>query len=320
MVVEHYMRGAAYPVGGSARIAATMIPGIESAGGAVITSAEVGSIRVEGGRVTGVQLTDGFQYDAPMVISDAGWAMTGKLLTPAEAGSAGIHPLLPDVGPSAAHVCLYVGAHGDATELGLDRSNLWIYPGPDHDAQFARYCADPGAPLPLVFISFPSAKDPDFGRRHPGKSTIEVVGLAPYQWFARWEDTRWKKRGEEYDQFKARLADRLIEVLLRECPKLRGRIEHAELSTPLSTRNFAAHPRGEIYGLSCVPARFALRELRPRTGIPGLYLTGADVCTPGVAGALMGGVLTASFVARQNLLGVARAHATRTHVAPAAAA
>ena len=36
--------------------------------------------------------------------------------------------------------------------------------------------------------------------------------------------------------------------------------------------------------------------------MPGLYLTGADICTAGVGGALMGGVLAASVVARKNLL------------------
>ena len=34
----------------------------------------------------------------------------------------------------------------------------------------------------------------------------------------------------------------------------------------------------------------------------GLYLTGADICTAGVGGALMGGVLTASVVGKKNLL------------------
>ena len=35
-----------------------------------------------------------------------------------------------------------------------------------------------------------------------------------------------------------------------------GRIEVAELSTPLSTRHFAGHPSGEIYGLEATPRRF----------------------------------------------------------------
>jgi all-trans-retinol 13,14-reductase len=217
-------------------------------------------------------------------------------------------PTVPGVPPSLSHVSLYVGARGDAAELGLSPSNVWVYPGHDHDAQLAGYLDDPDAPLPLAYLSFPSAKDPDFARRHPGKSTIEVIGVAPYDWFAGWEATRWKKRGVDYEALKKGLADRLLDVLYRECPRLRGRVEHAELSTPLSTKQFAAHPRGEIYGLSHVPARFAARALRPRTKLPGLYLTGVDVCTAGVGGALLGGLLAASSIAPMKVLrGVARA-------------
>jgi phytoene dehydrogenase-like protein len=74
------------------------------------------------------------------------------------------------------------------------------------------------------------------------------------------------------------------------------------LSTPLSTRHFMNHRRGETYGLSATPERFRLRCLTPRTPIRNLYLTGQDVVTLGVAGALMGGVVTASALLRRNLM------------------
>jgi all-trans-retinol 13,14-reductase len=218
------------------------------------------------------------------------------------AANAKLSPTIPGVAPSFAHVSLYVGLRGDAGALGLTPANRWIYPHHDHDRNLARYVADPEAPLPVAYLSFPSAKDPDFARRYPGRATIEVIGVAPYAWFERWADLPWKKRGAEYEALKARLSTRLLEVLHRECPTIAGNIAHVELSTPLSTRHFAGHPHGEIYGLAHTPARFAARHLRPHTPIAGLYLTGADICTAGVGGALMGGVLTAAAVTRRNLI------------------
>ncbi len=304
LLVEHYLPGAAYPVGGSTRMAETMLPGILAAGGQVVTSAEVTEILVEGGRAVGVRLEGGAEVRAPRVISDAGWAVTFGRLVPREASArVRLLPTIPGVQASVAHVSLYVGLDRDAQALDLSRANQWIYPHHDHDANVARYQADPDAPLPVAYLSFPSAKDPDFARRHPGKATIEVIGLAPWAWFSRWQDTRWHKRGDDYDAFKQRLADRLRAVLVERCPQVKDHIVHAELSTPLSTRNFAAHPQGEIYGLEHSPARFAARNLRPETPLSGLYLTGADICSAGVGGALMGGVLTASALMRQNLLG-----------------
>jgi all-trans-retinol 13,14-reductase len=304
LLVNHYLGGAAYPVGGSARIAETMLPAIEQAGGAVLTSAEVAEIVVEGGRAVGVRLADGTVVRAKAVVSDAGVALTfGKLLPREVATRAGVSPRIPGAPPSVAHLSLYVGLDRTAEELGLRRANQWVYDDHDHDRAIARFTADPEAPLPVAYLSFPSAKDPDFARRHPGRGTVEVVGLAPHAIFSRWEGSAWKKRGADYEAVKARLAARMREVLERRCPSLAGAIVHSELSTPLTTRHFAGHPQGEIYGLAHTPARFAARSLRPQTAVPGLYLTGADIVTCGIGGALFSGVLTASVLARRNLMG-----------------
>jgi all-trans-retinol 13,14-reductase len=227
----------------------------------------------------------------------------GKLLPREVAARAGVSPRIPGAPPSVAHLSLYVGLDRTAEELGLSPANQWVYEDHDHDRAIARYSADPEAPLPVAYLSFPSAKDPDFARRHPGRGTVEVVGLAPHTAFARWEGSAWKKRGADYEAVKAGLADRMRAVLERRCPSLKGAIVHAELSTPLTTRHFAGHPQGEIYGLAHTPERFSARSLRPQTAVPGLYLTGADIVTCGIGGALFSGVLTASVLARRNLMG-----------------
>jgi len=167
MLVGHYLNGAAYPVGGSSRIAATILPGIERAGGAVVTSAEVVRILVEDGRAMGVRLAGGEEVRAPIVISDAGVALTfGPLLAPEVAARANVAPTVPGAAPSFAHVSLYVGLRHDGRRSPFP-ANRWIYPHHDHDHNVARYVADPDAPLPVTYLSFPSAKDPDFTRRFP---------------------------------------------------------------------------------------------------------------------------------------------------------
>ncbi|MCA9678320.1 MAG: NAD(P)/FAD-dependent oxidoreductase [Kofleriaceae bacterium] len=303
LLVGHYFGGGAYPVGGSSRMAQTILPGIERAGGAVITNADVERIVVEDGRAVGVRLAGGEEIRARSVISDAGLAITaGRLLEPGDARRAQLTAALPDVPPSFSHLALYLGLDKSTAELGLRPPNQWVYPHHDHDRAIAEYRRDPDAPLPVAYLSFPSAKDPDFDNRCPGRATIEVIGVAPYEWFAKWEGSPWKKRGDDYETFKRRLADRLTEQLVRRVPSVAGAIDHSELSTPLSTRHFAGHPHGEIYGLSHNPARFEQRGLRPHTGVRGLFLTGADICTAGVGGALMGGILTAAALTRKNLL------------------
>ncbi len=304
MVFHHYLDGAAYPVGGAGRIARSVAPLIEAAGGQIVVGADVAEILVEGGRAAGVRMADGKKIRSDLVISDAGVPNTVfRLLPEGVPGRDALRATLQRTSRSASHICLYLGLDHSDAEVGLGRSNLWVYPSPDQDGDLASYLADPQAPVPLAFISFPSAKDPDFPRRHAGKSTIEIVSIAPYERFGRWESSQWMKRGDEYEALKEELSARLVEVLEREVPQVRGRIAYRELSTPLSTRHFAAYERGEIYGLEHTPARFRERALRPRTGLKGLYLTGQDVCTAGVSGALFGAVIAASAILGRNLLG-----------------
>ena len=304
IIAAHYFEGASFPVGGASSIAAGMAPLIESSGGRIAFSAEVQEILLDSAqRAVGVRMQDGQEIRAKTVISDAGAWNTFHTLLPQDApGGQAALAELRTVPPSMAHVCLYAGVKQSASELGLTGTNLWIHPSPDHDANLARFHADPSAEFPMMFISSPSAKDPDFNRRHPGRATLEMICPAPYEWFARWEDSRWKRRGQEYDEFKAGLTERMRAGLEEHVPAVRGKLDVAELSTPLSTRHFMNYSHGEAYGIGATPARFRLRCLTPQTAVRNLYLTGQDVCTLGISGAMMGAVLTASAVLRRNLM------------------
>jgi all-trans-retinol 13,14-reductase len=295
-VWNHYVRGAYFPVGGAGAIARTIAPAIERAGGAIFIDAEVASVLVEGGRAVGVRMADGRQVRAPVVVSDAGAANTYRRLLPPEHVPASIRDGLTRVGASVGYVCLYLGFKHTDRELGLDGTNLWIYRGADHDGSYGSFLADPEAPLPLVYVSFPSAKDPSFAERYPGRATVDVIVPTRYDWFAQWEGTCWKKRGADYEALKDRFTQRILDVLFTKLPQLRDKIDVAELSTPLSTRHFSGHVRGELYGLDHTPARYDF-PLRAETPVKGLYLTGQDLVTCGVSGALFGGLITAAAIA-----------------------
>jgi all-trans-retinol 13,14-reductase len=304
-VAEHYFAGGSYPVGGAGTIAAAIVPQIETNGGRVITSAEVAGILLEGAKATGVRMSDGREFRSGMVLSDAGAANTFERLLPSDLPA--MDPLrgqLRKLQPSTAHVSLYVGLSQSDAALGLRGTNLWVYPSFDHDANVERFAQDIDAPLPGVYLSFPSAKDPDFQHRHPGKSTVEAITMLPYAAFDRWQETRWKRRGDEYDALKKRLSARLLAELERQVPSVIGNIVYSELSTPVTTRHFMNYGRGEIYGIASTPDRFQMRERGARTPIHCLYLTGQDVASLGVVGALFGGVIGASAALGKNLFSV----------------
>lgn len=299
LVTRHFLHGGYYPVGGSQQIAGTLLRTVANAGGWTTIRAGVERVRVENGRAVGVELSDGRLIRAGQVVSAAGVLATTRRLLDAEHAAAPWARSVGELEPAAAHVCLYLGFRGDIRRAGAGSANKWFYETWEADTRGWMVTPDGALPrAPILYTSFPSLKDPSHdGSARDGESaprhTGEVVTFVPWEAFDRWQGTRWHRRGDDYARFKQAMTDRLLEQLYDHMPGLRGMVEHAELSTPLSTDHFVRPMAGSIYGLEPTPARFANPHLRPRSPIPGLLLTGSEITTVGVIGAMMGGVLTA---------------------------
>lgn len=304
-VAGHYFEGGSFPIGGSSQIVNTIDPVIAAAGGTILISAEVKEVVVKDNKAIGVEMKDGYIFKAKNIVSSAGITTTYTKLLPET--SVKKHLLLNQlqkVKPSVAHVSLYLGLEGSPEELKIPKKNYWIYPAVgDHDSCVKNYLNDLSQPFPVVYISFPCAKDPDWINRYPGKSSIDIITLIPYETFEEWEGTSWKKRGTDYEAIKENITNRLLKELYKQLPQVEGKIVCQELSTPLTTKHFVNYQTGEIYGLDHSPSRFRQPFLKPRTPIKNFYLTGQDIVTAGVAGALFSGVLSSIAITGKNVLG-----------------
>ena len=104
----------------------------------------------------------------------------------------------------------------------------------------------------------------------------------------------------------------MLKGLHRHFPKTKGKVSHVDIATPLTNMHYLNRP--DSYGLEHSPAHYsgALTQMRPKTEIPGLFVTGQDIGTVGIVGALNGGILTAHaclgygawdlIVAKRNLI------------------
>ncbi len=303
-VARHYFDGGSFPVGGSSQIVKTIDPVIEASGGTILVSAEVEKVVIENNVAVGVKMKDGKIIRAKNIVSNAGIMTTYNKLLPSETVKK--HHLkaqLQKVKPSVAHASLYIGLEGSPEQLQLPKTNYWIYPEKgDHDTCVENYLNDLSQPFPVIYISFPSAKDPDWPNRYPDKSSIDIITLLPYEPFEKWSDTSWKKRGEAYEAMKKKITERLFKALYKQLPQLEGKVNCYELSTPLTTQHFVNYAKGEVYGLNHGPSRFRQAFLKPRTPIKNFYFTGQDIVTAGVGGALFSGVLTSMAICGKNIL------------------
>lgn len=316
LLISHFANGSAYPVGGASEIAFHIIPVIEAAGGKVLVRAEVSKIMTDSsGQACGVEVKKGkefIQVTAPIIISDAGLYNTLERLLPRDiASTSRLWEMVKTAEHGPGCLSVFVGLDCDEKELQIpQRSNAWVYTGNDID----KLCMDYlkmnreealDVDIPLLFISFPSTKDPEWKKKYPGKTTMAIVTLMPYDWVAEWNDNRVKKRGDEYESVKKTFGHKAVEQACRLYPSIKDRVDYVCVGTPVSNNYYLGASRGEIYGLDHTRERFSLWNnaiLRAKTDIPGLFLTGQDVCSCGFVGALYGGLFSAWAVLDRNVM------------------
>lgn len=175
----------------------------------------------------------------------------------------------------------------DPGKLGFRGENYWIYDGYDHDRLYARRNALVDGKPCAAYLSFPSLKNPR-ARSH----TAEIIAFLDAEPFVSWETKPWRRRGEDYEQLKARISEALIGFVESRFRGFRDLIDYQELGTPITTEYFTNHRNGNIYGLPMIAERFKAAWLGPYSPIPNLYLTGSDAAFFGIVGAMMSGVLT----------------------------
>ncbi|XP_052715763.1 all-trans-retinol 13,14-reductase-like [Crassostrea angulata] len=314
VILGHYFSGAHYIRGGPSELAFQMIQVIEEKDGRVLVNAPVSEILMsEKGRAVGVKLRKGdsdVEIFAKHVVSDAGVANTFFHLLPKEvATKSSIYPMINKVGESVSFLTVFVGLNGSKEDLGIQAHNCWHFTRPDLEQLYDEYSALsteelPNHDVPMMFISFPSAKDPSWHETNPDKSTCLIITWSHYKWFQDWENGRVKHRGEDYESIKTAIGKRMLQQCIKLYPKMEGKVEYFDVGTPLSNKYYLGFQHGEMYGLDHNMARFLPQtsiQLRPKTDIPGLYLTGQDVMSVGLAGGLYGGLLCASALLNRNL-------------------
>uniref|UniRef100_A0A3B5PYK4 All-trans-retinol 13,14-reductase n=1 Tax=Xiphophorus maculatus TaxID=8083 RepID=A0A3B5PYK4_XIPMA len=314
LLTTHYLNGAWYPKAGSSEIAYHMIPIIEKAGGAVLVRAPVNRILFNDAKeACGVSVLKGQEevhIKAPMVISDAGIFNTYENLLPKELQvMPEIQKQLSLVKHGEGGLSIFIGLNGTKEELGLKANNYWIFTENNFDELMERYLNDgreqASKKIPLLFVASPSAKDPSWEERSPGKSTLSLVSFVKYSWFEEWKDDKVTNRGSDYKELKQAFIDSALDVVMDIFPKItRDKIEYIDAGTPITNTHYIGAPKGEFYGVDHGIARFNPElnaTIRPQTPLKNLYLTGQDVFLCGFAGAIAGALTCGSVILNRNL-------------------
>jgi all-trans-retinol 13,14-reductase len=294
IIMGHYLEGARYPVGGAAAIARGLVPVIEAAGGSARAGTPVSEIVLDDGKAVGVRTTSGEEFNAPFIVSAIGATETMKRLLPEKIREQDWAREIVTFKPSICHFDLFLGFEGDIARHGATRSNHWFYES--WDTSDAIWSAADGDPIQMMFVSFGSLKDPAHDPGPMNKHTGDMLVWADWASVAKFANEDADERADEWAAFKQSIESRMLDFFKKKFPDLAPLIVYHELGTPLATVSFTGHEKGGFYGIETTPRRMLSDALNVRTPVPGLFLAGQDVVTPGIAGALSGGMFGAAAI------------------------
>ncbi|KAL2078667.1 hypothetical protein ACEWY4_026352 [Coilia grayii] len=307
LLMHHYKRGAYYPKGGASEIPYHISNTIRKYGGEVLVSAPVRRILLDkNGAACGVVVGNSdseVEVKAPIVISNCGLFNTFKnLLPPQISMKHDIQERLHRVKPGKGSFMVFCGFDATAEQLDIGPTNIRLYKDNDMnkmmDRYFNMYKEEAPDNVPMMLVTFPTAKDPTAKLRCPGKSCMTLVTMVNYEWFEEWKDMPVTKRGDQYLQYKTRFAKHMFDWACLHFPKLKEKLVFQEIYTPLSNSHFLGAYQGSMYlqhNLDLFDPVFMAKN-RCDTPVKNLYLTGQDVFSCGISGALHGGLLCASSV------------------------
>jgi phytoene dehydrogenase-like protein len=304
-VLDHYLGGAYFPVGGSGALRDAFVDGITRRGGALLRSQVVTKILLKNGRADGVLCANGEAYFADAIISNADATRTYRDLIGVENLPEKVRKKTEQTRPSLSSVCLFVGTTLDVAAAGMTDANIWHFSSTDLDAIYEPLFQGELSSEEFFFLSAPSLKDPESARGAPGgvHHRLELVALAPYAMFAGWDGLLSMKRGIEYTALKEGLASRYLASIERYVPAIREHIDVLEVSTPVTNVAYAAACRGALYGPDHAPDQYGQRRFSAKGALPGLFLCGASVLGGGIVPSALSGFMAGQLAANAGKTG-----------------
>lgn len=305
LFLHHSKRGVYYPKGGASEIPYHIIQLLEKHGGKVLVNAPVSRVLVDGQQnAYGVAVKTGdkdVEIKAPVIVSNAGVFTTfKKLLTPEIQANAQIQEYLLALKPGQGFFQVFAGFNATMEELGISSTDTRFYKSNNVDEMMEEYFAsdkqDAPDNIPMMYLSFPSAKDPSSSTRFPGQSRMVIHTMVNPKWFEQWENEA--EKGEEYENYKMRFANHLFDWACVRFPQLKDKVALLHAVTRINMHGLGASC-GSMLSAEHNIERYQplnIATIRCNTPVKNLYLSGQDVFSAGYAGALHGGLLCASSV------------------------
>ena len=322
-------KGIHYPVGGMRRLSDMLAvkvgwdpanPGDETIGAKALSSlkgdgriglgTEVAEIRVEGGKVRGVVLSDGSRLEADAVICNADFKATFLRLLPRGAVPYELYRAVSGARQTASNLQVCLGLDASRVDLSaFSKASRIIYrrdldgrPPDDKGPDWGAPEIDPqtlaGQELEATLLS---ADDPALAAG--GQAVLVIRVAADHGHFARLRPQR-RRRIPGYFAYKTSLADALVKEVSGLAAGLEDAVLYMDVATPLTFEEMGGRSEGAVAGWSwdyMEDTEGGAVELI-RTPIAGLFMAGYQafsmLALGGVPSAMLSGLKAAEYLLR----------------------
>ncbi|KAK4480920.1 hypothetical protein RD792_011778 [Penstemon davidsonii] len=270
VLCDRHFGGINYPVGGVGEIAKSLAKGLVNKGSEILYKANASSIILENGKAVGVKLSDGRQFYAKTIISNATrWDTFGKLLKTEE---------LPEEEKrfqkayvkAPSFLSIHLGVKAEVLPPNTDCHHFVL----EDDWKSLE------DPYGSIFLSIPTVLDASLAPE--GNHILHIFTTSSIE---DWEGLSRK----DYEAKKELVAEKIISRLEKQLfPGLKSSIIFKEVGTPKTHRRYLARDSGTYGPMPRRTPKGLLGMPFNTTAINGLYCVG-DSCFPGQ------GVIAVSF-------------------------
>ena len=286
MILNSYIESSWKCVDGGSAIGKYMVQNIREHGGVIHRNAEVKKIVVEDGKVSSVQMADGSHIYGKNFISNMHPVRTLQMTETdiiKQAYKNRIKNLENSIGGFVINIVLKKNSVKYLKHNYYYHQNGHTWDLIDHTEQNWPLCY-------AIFFSA-SSKSEEYAE------SMTILSYMRYGEVKQWESTfntvsSEEDRGEAYDAFKKRKAEKLISLVEERFPGLSDCIKSYYTATPLSYRDYIGNDDGSMYGIVKDYRNPLKTFISPRTKLPNLFLTGQNLNLHGILGATMSGLVT----------------------------
>jgi all-trans-retinol 13,14-reductase len=298
LVLNSYIESAWKMIDGGSQIARHLVKEIQNDGGTVLNYKEVVQFGFNNEKLTHVETADGEKFFAKNFISNVHPKQTIRLIEQDKLKKSyrnRINGLENTIGIFILNLVLQKDTfpYLNFNHYHFRRNEVWDILDSTEDE------------WPESYALF----TPATSRSEVFTECVSVMTYMKFDWVKKWEASKnmipreQQHRGDDYDEFKARMSEKLLAEVEKKFPGIRPKIKSMNASTPLSFRDYLGNGDGSLYGVLKDYHEPMRTFISPRTKIPNLFLTGQNLNMHGVLGVTIGAVKTcAEFLGMSYLL------------------